>query len=540
MTTYTDEISIYNTDAIQDGIDDAHDAYKSVITEVGSTGVKVHPSGQSGSGIVDYTLVDANGTHVYKGGDDVAMFGSTARIGSLGSKHLGLSSRGMFISSASTDEAMDHDSTFYIDALGQYEEKHIYDPPENPGMHFGEVLKFGNLYIDPVGMYFDKFDTSGGTVVRKRPFAVEQDKVRLGNNGTSHVDIDYQSLKLIDKEGNAYFHVSDLRNAQDYVEITERFEGDGTTKYFTVGMLADGIGTTSATVNGTAATVQSVSGRGVTLSTAPPNGSEVCITYRTSSYEAKAFTFGWRKSPVKYGAASFAEGYAVEASGMLSHAEGMATTASGQYSHAEGQSSTASNLGSHAEGASTASGRWSHAQNFNTIAASSYQTTIGKYNDNQSTNAFEIGNGTSNDARSNAFAVGWNGDVECGDVNGVEISDSGWNTLTLASGWVAYETAQAPKYRKIGSLVELCGAVKPTAATTLGDSAVAFGTLPAGYRPNGNRHQLCQASGTRSWLLTVYPNGDAGAARLRAQNSTSYQTAATTEWLTFHIMYFVD
>ena len=45
-----------------------------------------------------------------------------------------------------------------------------------------------------------------------------------------------------------------------------------------------------------------------------------------------------------------------------------------------------------------------------TEAAYEAQTAIGKYNDNQSANAFEVGNGASG-APSNAFAVGWSGDL---------------------------------------------------------------------------------------------------------------------------------
>ena len=443
MTTYTDEISIYNTDAIQDGIDDAHDAYKSVITEVGSTGVKVHPSGQSGSGIVDYTLVDANGTHVYKGGDDVAMFGSTARIGKA--------------------------------------------------------------------------------------------------SGASRMELDYRSMQLVDKEGDTYFHVGDLRDEDGSLDVSDWWLADGERCDFFLSNTANSTDYT-VKVDGTAVTSGILKTQYlIRFSTAPSSGATVTAQYTTEDQSAKSLTFGTRANGRNVGGGSVAIGDYCAAIGRRSVAVGSRTIADGNGALAFGNNSRASGQFSAAMGEdAVVNGSYALAAGRGAIAASAYQTVMGTYNDNQPAHAFEVGNGTANDARSNALVVKWNGDVECGNVNGVEISDSGWNTLTLASGWVAYETAQAPKYRKIGSLVELCGAVKPTAATTLDDNAVAFGTLPAGYRPNGNRHQLCQASGTRSWLLTVYPNGDAGAARLRAQNSTSYQSAATTEWLTFHIMYFVD
>lgn len=80
MTVYTDEVNIYNTDAIAQGIENAG-AANAMVTAVGTDGVKVHPAGQSGSGIVDYTLVDANGVKLYKGGVSVASFGDSATIG---------------------------------------------------------------------------------------------------------------------------------------------------------------------------------------------------------------------------------------------------------------------------------------------------------------------------------------------------------------------------------------------------------------------------------------------------------------------------
>ena len=59
-----------------------------------------------------------------------------------------------------------------------------------------------------------------------------------------------------------------------------------------------------------------------------------------------------------------------------------------------------------------------------------------------------------------------------------DTKDSGWKTLPLASGVITYGTTQTPKYRRIGDVVYLQGAVK--GITTL---AKVIGTLPEGYRP---------------------------------------------------------
>lgn len=120
------------------------------------------------------------------------------------------------------------------------------------------------------------------------------------------------------------------------------------------------------------------------------------------------------------GSESFAEGRDVVASSLASHAEGSSTIALDGYSHAEGVLTGAYGYASHAEGdGCIASGHYSHAQNRDTIASKTAQTAIGKYNleDTSDTDdgeyAFIIGNGTggSINYRSNAFTVGWNGNV---------------------------------------------------------------------------------------------------------------------------------
>ena len=118
---------------------------------------------------------------------------------------------------------------------------------------------------------------------------------------------------------------------------------------------------------------------------------------------------------------SHAEGYGTNASGKYSHAEGGGTTASDIYSHAEGSLTTASGSYSHAEGSlTTASGTCSHAEGSHTIAQRKYQHVQGSYNiadtGGSGVNTYGnyvhiVGNGESNDARSNAHTLDWNGNA---------------------------------------------------------------------------------------------------------------------------------
>ena len=129
------------------------------------------------------------------------------------------------------------------------------------------------------------------------------------------------------------------------------------------------------------------------------------------------------------GASSHAEGYYTKASGINSHAEGNSTTASVNNSHAEGSSTTASGTSSHAEGknttasgdfgshaegiSTTASGESSHAEGDSTKASSTSQHVQGKFNIEDTANKYAhiVGNGTTDNKRSNAHTLDWEGNA---------------------------------------------------------------------------------------------------------------------------------
>ena len=168
--------------------------------------------------------------------------------------------------------------------------------------------------------------------------------------------------------------------------------------------------------------------------------------YQTTASKSFSHAEGFKTEA--NGRESHAEGYYTEASGEDSHAEGNQTVASGSTSHAEGEHTIASGRASHAEGSYTeASGIESHAQNRGTIAAKSNQTAIGRYNieDKETTSAKQkaliIGNGTSNNYRSNALTVDWQGNVDIASgakykINGTELSASDVSALPISGGTI--------------------------------------------------------------------------------------------------------
>ena len=160
------------------------------------------------------------------------------------------------------------------------------------------------------------------------------------------------------------------------------------------------------------------------------------------------------------GESSHAEGSNTTASGYFAHAEGSGTTASGDYSHAEGESTTASGEYSHAEGeVTTAEGKYSHAEGNNTIANGESQHVQGKYNIADETSAFIIGNGSSDNARSNAMKIDWGGNLEVAG----NLKDGSGNTLNkMMSKTNPTGTGSFSHNRK--------------ANTTIGDSSFAEGS----------------------------------------------------------------
>ena len=202
-----------------------------------------------------------------------------------------------------------------------------------------------------------------------------------------------------------------------------------------------------------------------------PTASTITVDKTLSVNEALANTVVSVCDGVAYGNSSHAEGDRTTASGVISHAEGQKTIASYWYSHAEGQLTTASGMASHAEGSNTkASGDYSHAEGYMTTASKRYshaegsgttasgdqshaeglgvtarrrsQHAQGEYNildtigndSNRGTYAHIVGNGTADNARSNAHTLDWSGnawfagDVYVGSTSGTN-KDSGSKIL---------------------------------------------------------------------------------------------------------------
>lgn len=339
-----------------------------------------------------------------------------------------------------------------------------------------EAAKTANNYVTDLGSSgirvhpsddtdnYAAIDANGMSVVRNSESVAHfGESTRIGKSGESHMELDFRSMRMVDREGTEFFEIEDMRGSEGYVIINDRFVGTSERRGFTLTLPSDDTDYT-VTVDGVIVTPTLKMVDFFIINPAPAIGAEVIATYKTSSNQAKSFTIGTRDEGV-VGACSIAEGYAVVASGFTSHAEGVKTVSSGDYSHAEGSYTAATGDYSHAEGASVvADGVCSHAQNSNTKAGHDNQTAIGMFNDNDIANAFEIGNGTSSSNRSNAFAVRWDGTI-CP------------NDEPMPDWVVAQGTSGIWTYRKWHSGIAECWGTY-TASIAVGIASASYG----GYR----------------------------------------------------------
>ena len=177
------------------------------------------------------------------------------------------------------------------------------------------------------------------------------------------------------------------------------------------------------------------------------------------------------------GTTAHAEGSGTQANGNASHAEGSSAEANGLCSHAEGNFSEANGECSHAEGGSEANGDYSHTEGVNTIADRMGQHVFGKYNvadvEGADTTAYGkyveiVGNGSADNARSNARTLDWDGnEVIAGKMQATGGFTDGNNSTYTAqlpdtTGWTSNKTFAMTNLLPVGSLIAYVGSTAPT------------------------------------------------------------------------------
>lgn len=157
-----------------------------------------------------------------------------------------------------------------------------------------------------------------------------------------------------------------------------------------------------------------------TLNAKNGTGAGSIIFGNANNISSTQFSVSFGSGTKATGLASIAEGELTQTTAWYSHSSGKQTLASGSYSHAEGDHTTASTESSHSEGIYTlVSNKGEHSQGWYNVSNKTSDT----FGDSGNT-LFSVGNGTSNNARHNAFEIRQNGDIYCSDgTNDVKLQD---------------------------------------------------------------------------------------------------------------------
>lgn len=119
-----------------------------------------------------------------------------------------------------------------------------------------------------------------------------------------------------------------------------------------------------------------------------------------------------------------------------------------------------------------------------------------------------------------------------------KLEDGEWINATLTGNFVNYQnnSSYAPKFRKIGKVVELGGQISP--AQTIEGSATNYTifTLPEGYRPALPVFIICEGTGINRWLLSITTDGEV---RFSRYGTNDYNNAGTSSWLPFYAIFMV-
>lgn len=393
-----------------------------------------------------------------------------------------------------SDPKIDDISTYYVlsidESLNNYVATHLAVDGEGLWVLPASSGSYKVLIATGTSAGTYIIDASGNTVARFGTTA------QIGKDGETRAEIDYHSLQLIDGSKNpnvVYFHVSNILDSEG--KLTETSTADGTRRSFVLALnpienettvKVDGVVITSGVrVGGDSAAVY--------FDEAPASGSVVTVIYTPDPYYRDAnwlyaYTFGTRFSNSWLGPLSVSEGYNNKATEFCSHAEGYETYAASQYCHAEGVSTKASSPVAHAEGwRSEARGQNSHAQNCWTIAQTEAQTALGRYNvkDSNGDYAVIVGNGTADDARSNALTVDWAGNIKSGKngthtVSSTDISDTGHSGTMTGK----FSTAVDSTAVYMNGMVQLTIYVQNTQATANGTDVFRhYLSLPDKFMP---------------------------------------------------------
>lgn len=423
------------------------------ITADGTNGIKVHNT----SNTTDYVQIISDGTHIYKGSNDVAFFGDTARIGRIANgivrTQIDSDSFDVIKRASNTDTVL---ATFGETAtIGNMSARGVsidangfkFNNGGEQNFFIGINSRSGDTItsatatvtkssttktIDDIVYYRVAAISSGQTVIsvvghfvsatengEELMFAAVEDNVKswVVDSGYLWVEDGYSTYSSFEESITYAYVASNTSNLPYMVLGISAYDNDNIPGVisFAQGYKNKATGSFS-TALGTS-TVASGKGAFACGSGTKANGdwSFACGS-NTTALLLGSFACGEDTNASSYH--SFAQGCRSEAAGKWSHAEGYRSKSSGDYSHAEGESTSMGQY-SHSEGHgclavgnySHAEGYWtktygahSHASGLGTVTTEPYQLVIGQYN--RATVSGDFPNYTYSDVGNYPFIIG--------------------------------------------------------------------------------------------------------------------------------------
>lgn len=165
--------------------------------------------------------------------------------------------------------------------------------------------------------------------------------ITLGQSSSGHAFIDFNSFELYDADGNIYASFGDLRDASGIASVVETIEKQSSGSTITVNFPITSID--SITVNGTAVSNYTFNNKTITFSSSLAANDVVVVNYKTAS-PVYHYDLGSRANGSGIGAFSTSFGENQTASGYCSSANGgQGNTASGKKANVSGGTDNTAN-----------------------------------------------------------------------------------------------------------------------------------------------------------------------------------------------------
>ena len=470
------ETSLFNKDSIKDDIQTAEKEASSYITRINNDGIFVHQADSEKDGDIPtdptaYGVHISNDVEIIQGGQSVAEYGSTARIGAAVSSRFLMNERSL--------QAYDNSNNKYfeVSASGMsYGSNNVAttayaDQAEADAIATSEAFATtkaneARKYADNYLYYFNSTDglavASANPSTATRKVQITSSAVKVQNDGSNHADVTSDGLEVF-KGGTSVAQFGKNSEARVGPQSTRHIE----------------IKSGGLQVYKDSSNVMAHLGYGSGKNSS--GGTSNNIPY---------FTFGTRSDDTKRGDSSVAEGYLTEASAAYTHAQNEGTIAN---------MTSQTVIGTYNVADSTTSG--GHPQ-YNNIYYGKYAFIIG--------NGAKIGNAES---RSNALTVDWYGNVN--SVRGAYYS-GGEKLITVH--YVQEDNISVPAATSssmgVNSSISIPATISGRAYTPIG--VVGYSIINASS--SGTRYTYCTVTRCRlsddSVKATIVNRSTAGAAKV--------------------------